>query len=324
MIFSRRVACVFALLMLIAVSACVLFFCDKPVIKCFKNNGSYWNWLETPPEELQSFDYVGVVGCPSLSNALLRPYFDRTESGVSKGCHATVVLYPSALADLESGFLSNAKESRATHLATVQSSLALQKKLCMNPDVRFPMVYFRRNIESLEYAIVRVMEADCAMPITAEEVMEVLPDALFDVDIKSCSWACYGSKYFRGVKAFRDMIVIGIAINEWKRRQGRYPKSLADVKEVAHQKQFLEYDCRDGVWQLFCPDKRWVNNISPFNVYVPSITRDRSNPTDWPGSGSLWLSSDYSEKRRRLWRDRIINKDDETWRCRLVNGRLCR
>ena len=270
------------------------------------------------------FDYIGVAGCSPASNKLFKSYLSRKISTDCDGCRATIEQYPVAIADLESALLLNEKANRTTSLSIVQNSLALQKGFCTNSDVRFPMVYFRRNIESLEYAIVRTMEAECAMPITGEEVMEVLPDELFDIDMTSCSWTCYSPKYLRGVKTFREMIVTGIAINEWKRKHGRYPKSLTDIKENVHQKQFMEYDCRDGIWQLFCPGKKWVRNIFPFNVYVPSIMRDRSNPTDWPSCESIWLSSDYSEKRRRLWCDGIINKDDEKWRCRLVNGRLCR
>ena len=288
---------------------------------------SCWNEYKVISKESQMFDYMGsadfVVESHRVSLSHFSNLFNIGDVNVDGICMCTLIAqYQQLLGDFEDEFMRKKDFERVKRLSALKAHLEMQKNLCAHPDMRFPIALFRKSIEKLEYSLVRVMEAEGEKPLTTEEVMKLLPDALFEIDFKLCKWAVYESDYFDRVKTFRDMITLGIALNKWRREHGGYPNSLDllyktdDRLRVSH----IEYDHQHGIWQLFCPSKWWMKNVAPFNVYIPVITRN--SETDWPLVKCLWLSSDFSKKRRQLFVDGVINDDNETWRCRLVNGRI--
>ena len=138
------------------------------------------------------------------------------------------------------------------------------------------------------------------------------------------SWAVYSVDYLGVVKKFRDMILIGLSLKNWREENAHYPESLGVLSRACSLPQIsnMEYVHSNGVWQLFCPYRRGMKNVAPFNVYIPIITR--SMETDWPLGKSLWLSSDFSQKRRSLFVDGVLNESNKVWRCSLINGRIVR
>ena len=288
---------------------------------------SCWNEYKAISKESRMFDYMGSADFAVESNrASLSHFTNLFGNGVMNVdgiCMCTLIAqYQKLLVDFENEFMRNKGFERVSRLRALKAHLEVQKNSCVHPEVRFPIALFRESIEKLEYSLVRVMEADGENPLMIEEVMKLLPDALFEIDFKLCKWAAYEPDYFDRVKTFRNMITLGITLNKWRREHGEYPNSLDFLDRTDYRLRIshIEYDHRPGIWQLFCPSKWWMKNLAPFNVYIPVITRN--NETDWPLGKCVWLSSDFSKKRRRLFVNGVINADNETWRCRLVDGRI--
>lgn len=222
---------------------------------------------------------------------------------------------------LESCVLADNDNGELTQkiLSQIRENLELQKKYITKKDVYFPAILLKRNIERVEYSLVRILEKD-AMALTVKDVLNVLPDNLFIEELQETEMGEVWD-YFYMTKKFRDLIMIGVSLNRWKYKNADYPKEIASLIELSNvDLQNIIYEKKDGMWQLYYHPKKWMENMAPFNVYVPVITK--SLESDWPLSKCLWLSSDFSLKRSLLLRNGELNADNKIWGCRLIDGRI--
>lgn len=232
-----------------------------------------------------------------------------------------LVRFQSALEGMERASVGNDRLTFTNALNRVHGLLAEQRDGCIDPKVRFPSGIFVRCLEKTEYALLRCLErrGECVRP-NACDVAYALPDVFFDNSFGKCSWMSGTSPRLFALKTFRDMIAMSCRILRYDTENGRLPHGLDDVMGdglVGGMGDFL-YSCRGRSWQLFFP-KSPKAAMLPFNVYVPSIFR---NTEGWPVPMGLWISSDFSMKRRVLYRTGHLNESFPEWECVFVDGKI--
>ena len=161
------------------------------------------------------------------------------------------------------------------------------------------------SIERLEYSLVRILEIHRSSLLNDEQIVALIPDSY-----SSANRATY-SKGMRVMK-FRDMIRIGVAIEDYRRRMGRLPVSLGELElaeditnNMVRGMKFY-YQCENGIWML-----RYSGSSCPveFNVYIPEL--DVGKISRWPYSECLFLSSDFALKRQQLFSGMVINVNNK-------------
>lgn len=173
-------------------------------------------------------------------------------------------------------------------------------------------------VERVEYLLARVVESGDGGAIGTAGILALLPDELF------LSGRQGDRETFFKFKMFRNFLVIGERIFEFKWRHGRLPTSLAELSGVAELLRVgngmrVRYEVQADVWQLMCGGERSIDGKLVFNAYVPLL---RGRPEcRWPLGRCIWLSSDFSEKRRQLYHQGELNQGTP-WACRMVEGRV--
>ena len=234
-----------------------------------------------------------------------------------------LVRFQSALERMERSSVRNDRLAFTNAMNHVRGLLAGQMDGCIDPKVRFPSGIFIRCLEKTEYALLRSLErrGECIRP-DVRDIVRTLPDVFFDNSFGKCSWMSGTSPRLFALKTFRDMIAVSCLIVKYGLENGRLPHGLDDVMGdglVSGIDGFL-YSCRGESWQLFFP-KSPKAAMLPFNVYVPSVFR---NTEGWPVPMGLWLSSDFSEKRRELYITGRLNETYPEWECVFVDGKIRR
>lgn len=177
-------------------------------------------------------------------------------------------------------------------------------------------------VSSVEYSLLRVVNSGVGT-LGLQDIDRILPDSMF-LETSPRSGI---SARIAAHRAFRNMIGIACALGEWKRTHGSYPGGL---KELGIDGKWLggiggskiEYEVRDGIWQLFSPGARGGKNKCKFNEYVPVM--DAPGVRFWPQSSCLWLSSEYSAKRRRLYETGTLYDATSPCACKLERGCIVR
>ena len=175
---------------------------------------------------------------------------------------------------------------------------------------------------SVEYSLLRILDSGIDK-ISISEIDDILPAGLYAVKPKRSEDPCRGVAH----KIFKNMIVIAWKLGEWKRNHGSYP---AELQALGLDDKWLsgiggsdiEYEMKDGIWQLFSPGARGGKNKCVFNEYVPVM--DAPGVRFWPQSSCLWLSSDYSEKRLLLYEHGKLYDSASPCACKLENGGIYR
>lgn len=177
-------------------------------------------------------------------------------------------------------------------------------------------------VSSVEYSILRIISSG-SNTLNPSLIDSLLPESLFEEHIKRI-----GSPNRDAVhKAFKNMIIVAMALDDWKRNSGSFPSDLSALKledkwRIGIDGAEIVYEMNNGVWQLFSPGGRGGKNIGKFNEYVPVMYAPGIR--FWPQSSCLWLSSDYSEKRRRLYEHGKLYDFSSPCACKLENGGIYR
>lgn len=234
-----------------------------------------------------------------------------------------LVRFQSALERMEQSSVGNDSLAFSNAVDHVRGLLAGQRDGCVDPKARFPSGIFMRCLERTEYALLRCLErrGECVRP-DARDIVHALPDVFFDNSLDKCSWMSGTSPRLSMLKAFRDMVAISCDIVKYDLENGRLPRGLEDIVDGScgnSMNDFL-YAYRGKTWQLFFPRSPLAVKL-PFNVYVPSVFR---NTEGWPVPMGLWVSSDFSEKRRELYLKGCLNEAYPEWECVFVDGKIRR
>lgn len=210
------------------------------------------------------------------------------------------------------------------------AALAGKQPLEEGEEVARQVLLFRNRMEQwdlwqyvscVEYSLLRVLDSG-ATTIAISDIERVLPDGLFK-ELQCVRNPGRGAVH----KAFKNMIVISWALGKWKREHESLPE---DLNVLGLEKKWLcgvggasiEYETKDGIWQLFSPGARGGKNKAQFNVYVPVM--HAPGIRFWPQASCLWLSSDYSEKRKRLYETGILYDPESSCACKLERGGIFR
>lgn len=232
-----------------------------------------------------------------------------------------LVRFQSALERMEQSSVGNDCLAFANAVNHVRGLLVGQRDGCVDPKARFPSGIFMRCLEKTEYALLRCLErrGECVRP-AARDIVHTLPDVLFDNSLDKCSWMSGTSPRLSTLKVFRDMIAISCDIVKHNLENGRLPRGLEDIVDRSCENSMNDflYACRGKSWQLFFPKSPLAVKL-PFNVYVPSVFR---NTEGWPVPMGLWVSSDFSEKRRELYLKGCLNEAYPEWECVFVDGKI--
>lgn len=177
-------------------------------------------------------------------------------------------------------------------------------------------------VSSVEYSLLRVVNSGVGT-LGLQDIDRILPDSMF-LETSPRSGI---SARIAAHRAFRNMIGIACALGNWKRKHGSYP---GGQEELGIDGKWLggiggskiEYEVRDGIWQLFSPGARGGKNKCKFNEYVPVM--DAPGVRFWPQSSCLWLSSEYSAKRRRLYETGTLYDATSPCACKLERGCIVR
>ena len=177
------------------------------------------------------------------------------------------------------------------------------------------------QVSSVEYSLLRILDSETSQ-VGIPEIETALPDGLFDELGKLRQ-----SERCKMHKAFRNMIVVSWALKAAKKDKGGVPKELRDLgldeKWLAGvDGAALEYRVVDGVWQLFSPGAPGGKDKGRFNEYVPVM--HAPGVRFWPQASCLWLSSEYSAKRRHLYETGTLYDAKSPCACRLEGGCITR
>lgn len=276
-----------------------------------------------------AFDYLGMEGTvyaplrrmdanPAELETLLADYFERME-------------FQWMLEALEAEFQKGGALAFRSSLGRIADFLG---SLGMAPSAG------RRRllcglIRSLEYAFVRMAFGKASgLTLSSNDVVDALPDSLF---LENETIA--GISYHRvsGVRSdlasvdmdtavdmgrtlvFRDMLVVGIEIERWRKENGRLPNAIAalDISSERRVRQFV-YSTDGGTWRLFHATAVKSEDPAPPGAYLPFIERVGCLPK----TAFLWLSTDFADRRRALYERGVLNEEYPEWGCRMADGRV--
>ena len=174
-----------------------------------------------------------------------------------------------------------------------------------------------RWICQVEYMVARMAEKENECCIDSDAIAKLLSDGLFVSDNK------VERRFLDRCKRFRDLLIVANDINRFKIKYGRLPDRF-ELEECVYAgakylNEEVRYSCKDDDWQLIgCSKSAKIQR--DFNVYVPFLDARRYV---WPQSDIVFLSSDFSRKRRRLFDGEILN-EGTYWACKLEKCQLVR
>ena len=169
----------------------------------------------------------------------------------------------------------------------------------------------------LEHSLIRLMQdqSDAVQKLVAgfgEKLpIMLLPDEDFDLKAQT-------KDYSQSAYSLRNMIVLALRIEAYKREHGVLPKGLDDV--VPEEKYLLDgygrpvsYTVKDGSWLLYSAGPKNEPAKVPFDSYVPyPLWVERG----YRKTSALWLSPSYSQKQWQLYRSRCLY-EGTPYECRM-------
>lgn len=176
-------------------------------------------------------------------------------------------------------------------------ALMRQKRLSRSRSERFSVFCYERNLMRLLYSVARVVEASRhSSDFSKDFVFRVLPDELFEIDLSGCDWVVVGEDWLLGARAFRDLLLASCRLDVAGGDKGWALSSLKDehVRNLASGGSFRMLGDHEK-WVMVLGDRRRMklNRISMNSFHCPQIERD----------GPVFLTSDYSRRRERIFRE---------------------
>lgn len=268
-------------------------------------------------EDLVSFDFRGIpdLVC-NVSN--LSEHAERDELPVNcneflldasqKYALGVSFVFQSVLSAAE---LRACAGDRASYCTYMESIADLLRHFQKNEQIAGRSVY-ECNFARTEYSLARVIngESGARISLTADDVKRWLPDS-GDTDSKD------GVNLVR----FRALLVIGAAIEQYRREHNRLPenlKALVDNKALGVAESDLtfgglgvEYRKGNAFWKLRVGrNERRVPE--PIYDFVPAAFQIAGTHVD-----EVWFASSYSKKRNELFVRGFLPSDDSSCRCKM-------
>ena len=125
--------------------------------------------------------------------------------------------------------------------------------------------------------------------------------------------------------SFRNMLVVGAALECHLRKNGHLPVSLSDENLVAPDERKDAYGepfsyRHDGNdWMLHSGGREKAKDVGPWDVYIPYIECIGGWPTD-----EVWFASTFSMKRKELYTNGVVNDGHPEYRCHMRGNALYR
>lgn len=192
-------------------------------------------------------------------------------------------------------------------------------QLSYGTDSKLGVQYeLQKWIAQTEYMLARVLEADGELYVSPAAIKRLLPDRLFESNMKT-KW-----NYMFRLKAFRDLLIVKAAMNSYRKENAVLPETLDMLSNrlkgvLSLSVRDIVYEKKDDIWQLvICEDKGILKKMA-FNVYVPVIGGSTAHVSS--ERNRVVLSSDFNEKRRALFSGKILNAGT-LLACKLENGRI--
>ena len=234
----------------------------------------------------------------------------------------------------EAAALAGDRERFLTNIEIVASILkgsADEKSMCLH-------FAFDGNMLEVEYLLSRIIcdRRAKTVKVSAEDIRRILPESitLANVRVIDESVRVKGEPYAAGsdlshnmAVTFRNMLVVGAAIEEHLRKVGSLPGKLGELSGIGEKELQdvygapLEYRTKGSDWELFSPgfckyDKS-LEGVE-FGLGVPVIGTVSGAKSD-----SVWFSSLYSKKRAELYGKGIVNEGTK-FQCKLAPHTIIR
>ena len=291
----------------------------------------YTRGLEPVLERGNPFDEGVMTNSPSAMSAseFLAAPFERLDSKMTGNVLNDVASYIYIpLVQAEAAALAGDSElfSKNIEIAgTILKWSADEKSVCLSTA-------FWLNLPKTEYLLSRIIcdRRAKTVKVSAEDVRRILPESItltrvvhtFDEPLEDASHVSHNMAI-----TFRNMLVVGAAIEEHLRNVGSLPGKLGELSGVSEKELQdvygapLEYRTKGSDWELFSPGF-WKYDKSlegvEFGLGVPVIGTVSGAKSD-----SVWFSSLYAKKRAELYKNGIINEGTK-FRCRIVSHNIRR
>ena len=173
--------------------------------------------------------------------------------------------------------------------------------------------WLRNQVESM---LARLLNdrRQSTVRLLPSDIRELLPE--FGVE---------SARYKEFHVSFRNMLVVGAAIERHLRENGRMPDSLSELGDVAPDEKKdaygepLSYRHKGDDWMLHSGGREKAKDDGPWNVYVPYIECIGGWLTD-----EVWFSSTFSRCRKELYSNGVINDNHPAYRCYMHGNAMYR
>ena len=232
------------------------------------------------------------------------------------------------LVQAEAAALAGDRElfSRNIEIAgTILKWSADEKSICLSTA-------FWPNLLSIEYLLTRIIcdRRTTTIKVSAEDVRRILPESItLARSVRTFNGPLeVGAEVSHNLSmTFRNMLVVGAAIEEHLRKTGKLPGKLGELSGISEKELLdvydapLEYRTKGPDWELFSPGF-WKYDKSldgvDFGLGVPVI-----GTISGPRTDSVWFSSLYHKKRTELFEKGIVNEGTK-FQCKLAPSTIVR
>lgn len=198
---------------------------------------------------------------------------------------------------------------RASYCAHMESVADLLCFLSKNAKIAGWAAY-ESNVARTEYSLARIIngKAGVKIAVTAGEVKRWLPET----DGKS-------TKEFVNLNRFRALLVIGAAIEQYKREHNHLPENLQTLvdektlgvldSDLSSGGLSIEYRKGPDFWKLRLG--RYERRVpEPLEDFIPAVFQIAGSYVD-----EVWFASSYSQKRKELFARGYLPSEDSYCRC---------
>ena len=172
-------------------------------------------------------------------------------------------------------------------------------------------------IRMIEMSVARINESNSDIYVEPKDIVWLLPAGLFDNPVGNVSAI---NRY----AMMRDLLVIGGHIRSYRKINGEFPSSVADMRipdnHVCRASQ-IEYVRQGDSWQLVASPRnfKFDVNLIEFDKYVPLVMGLPER--FWKFNNLIVLSSNFSRRRIELYKGVVLN-EGTPWACRMEEGRV--
>ena len=216
-------------------------------------------------------------------------------------------------------------------VASILKGSADEKSMCFH-------FAFSGNMLEVENLLARIVcdRREKTVKVSAEGVRRILPESvtLSTVRVLDENVLVHNEPYASGsdlshnmAVTFRNMLIVGAAIEEHLRKSGSLPGKLGELSGIREKELLdaygapLEYRTKGSDWELFSPGwAKYDKSLEDveFGLGVPVI-----GTISGPRSDSVWFSSLFSKKRAELYEKGIVNEGTK-FQCKLAPHTIIR